>query len=180
MGSTGAVIMGFFAGIFYILGLGPAIGWTNPLLLMPIAILGIIVTRVIVLSRRGSANLASPRAETVFMWSTVGEGIGIMIVVGVLVILGHHDLILPGIAAVVGLHFVPIAYAIPFRPFYAVAAGLLVAATIGFLAGQPAGSELAGVAGAAALWIASFTALQRESRTLAPSRDEATNAHAEG
>ncbi len=167
MGSTGAVIMGFFAGMFCILALGPAIGWTNPLFLIPIAILGLIILRVIALSRKGSAKFATPRAESVIMWSSIGEGIAIPIVVTALVLLGHHDLILPGIAVVVGLHFLPMAYAIPFRAFYAVAAGLLIAATTGFLLPQPTGSEVAGVAAAVALWIASFTALSRESRALA-------------
>ena len=166
MGSTGAVIMSFFGVIFCILGLGPEIGWTNPLFLIPFAILGFIVMRVVALSRRGSANLASASTDKVFMWATIGEGIGIVIVVNVLVNFGHRDLILPGIAAVVGLHFLPIAYVIPFRPFYAVAAGLLAAAAFGFLAGQPAGSEVAGVVAAVALWVASFTALSRESRSL--------------
>jgi hypothetical protein len=32
---------------------------------------------------------------------------------------------------VVGVHFLPMAYAIPFRAFYAVAIALLIAATIG-------------------------------------------------
>jgi len=167
MGSTGAIIMGFFAAIFCILGLGPVIGWTNPLLLIPIAILAFIVIRVVALSRIGTAKLATARAEKVITWSSIGEGIAIPIVATVLAALGHHDLILPGIAAVVGLHFLPMAYAIPFRAFYAVAIALLIAATIGILIRQPTGSEVAGLAAAAALWIASFAALRRESRALA-------------
>jgi hypothetical protein len=167
MGSTGAIIMGFFAAIFCILGLGQAIGWTNPALLIPIAIFASIVIRVIALSRKGTAKFATARAEKVITWSSIGEGIGIVIVANVLAVLGHRDLILPGTAAVVGLHFVPMAYAIPFRAFYVVAGALLIAATIGFLLRQPIGSEVAGVSAAAALWIASFAALSRESRALA-------------
>jgi hypothetical protein len=167
MGSTGAVIMGFFAGIFCVLALGPVLGWTNPLLLIPIAILGFIVARVVALSRRGSAKLATAHAEDVITWASIGEGIGIPIVVTVLIILGHRDLILPGIAAVVGLHFLPMAYAIPFRAFYALGVALLIAAIVGILLRQPIGSEVAGVAAAAALWFASFAALRRESRALA-------------
>jgi len=170
MGSTGAIIMGSFAGIFCISGLGPAIGWKNPLMLIPIAVVAFIAIRVVALSRKGTAKLATARAEKVITWSSIGEGVGIPIVVLVLVNLGHSDLNLPGIATVVGLHFLPMAYAIPFRAFYAVGIALLIAATIGFLLRQPVGSEVAGVAAAAALWIASFTALSRESRALAQPR----------
>ncbi len=165
-GSTGALIMGFFGGIFYIAGLGPVIGWTNPLMLIPIALVGFIAMRVVALSRKGTARFATTRAAKIITWSTVGEGIGIFIAVNVLVNLGRHDLILPGIAAVVGLHFLPMAYAIPFRAFYAVSGGLLIAATIGILVRQPTGSEVAGVAAAAVLWVASALALSRESRAL--------------
>jgi hypothetical protein len=167
MGSTGAIIMGFFAGVFCVLALGPVIGWTNPSLLIPIAIFGLIVARVVALSRRGSAHFATARAEKVITWASIGEGIGMPIVVTILIVLGHRDLILPGIAAVVGLHFLPMAYAIPFRAFYVLGTALLIAAIIGVLLRQPFGSEVAGVAAAGALWIASYTALSREARALA-------------
>ncbi len=167
MGSTGAIIMGFFAGVFCIFGLGPMIGWTNPLLLAPIVIFAVIVIRVIALSRSGRAQFRTARAEKVITWSSIGEGIGIVIVVNVLINIGHRDLILPGIAAVVGLHFLPMAYAIPFRAFYPMAAALLIAATVGFLLRQPTGTEVAGIAAAATLWFASAIALNRESQALA-------------
>jgi hypothetical protein len=173
MGSTGAIIMSIFAGIFYLLALGPNLGWTHPLLLLPIAIIALIVARAVALSRKGSANLATERAEKVIMWSTIGEGIGILIVANILFYGGHRDLVLPGVAAVVGLHFLPMAYAIPFRAFYAVSAALEASAALGFLLPRPSGTEYSGVAAAAVLWIASFAALSRESRALArPSKAE--------
>ena len=169
MGSTGAIIMGFFGAVFCFFALGPTMGWTNPLLLLPIAIFAYIVIRAVTLSRNGTARLGSARAGKVIVWSSIGEGVGIFILANVLVNLGRPGLILPGIAAVVGLHFLPMAYAIPFRSFYAVAAALLAFAILGMLLPQPVGAELAGCAAAAALWIASFAALHRESKALAGS-----------
>ena len=167
MGSTGAIIMSFFGCVFYLMGLGPTIGWRSALLLVPIAIFVFIVTRVAALSRRGAAQLRTSRASKAIVWSSIGEGLGILIAVNVLANLGREDLILPAIAAVVGLHFLPIAYAIPFRAFYVTAAALLIAATIGIVLRQPAGTEVTGLLAAAILWITSFAALRREARALA-------------
>ena len=156
--------MGFFGTAFCSMGVGPVIGWTSPLLLLPITLFAFITMRAVALLRRGTTvQLGTPHADKVIMWSSIGEGIGIFIVVNVLGNLDRRDLILPGIATVVGLHFIPMAYAIPFHAFYAVAAALLIAATAGMLLRQPIGSEVAGIAAAVALWIASLTALRRGS-----------------
>ncbi len=166
MGSAGAVVMGFFGAVFCVFGLGPIIGYTNPILILPIVIFGSIVAIVMALARKGTANLRTARAGKAIMWSTIGEGIGIFIALNLCINFGHADLILPAIAIVVGIHFLPLAYAIPFRAFYALAAALIVAAIVGFLLHQPTGSAIAGVASAAALWTASFLALRRQSRAL--------------
>jgi hypothetical protein len=72
---------------------------------------------------------------------------------------GHPDLVLPGIAAVVGLHFLPMGYFIPFRPFAVIAWLLLLAAAAGMVLRQPDGAVFAGIAAALALWAASALAL---------------------
>ena len=74
MGPTGAIIMGFFGAAFCIMGLGPVIGWTNPLLLLPITLFGFIAMRAVALFRRGAAaQRGTPRADKVIMWSSIGE-----------------------------------------------------------------------------------------------------------
>ncbi|MGC5749299.1 hypothetical protein J4P41_11795 [Gluconobacter sp. NFX36] len=65
-------------------------------------------------------------------------------------------------ALVVGCHFLPIAFAGGFRPFYVLRATLIVVATAGFLVGVPMGGEVAGLMAAGALWLASGIAIRRD------------------
>jgi hypothetical protein len=46
-------------------------------------------------------------------------------------------------ALVVGAHFLPIAFAASFRPFYLLGAALILAAIAGFVVRTPAGGEIA-------------------------------------
>ena len=93
--------------------------------------------------------------------SSAAEGVAIPIVALTLANTGHADATLPGIALVVGLHFLPMAWAIPFRFFYVLAAVLVIAACIGFLVGQPNGSILVGYVASLTLWTASILAIGR-------------------
>ncbi|GAN91158.1 hypothetical protein Gbfr_025_018 [Gluconobacter frateurii M-2] len=65
-------------------------------------------------------------------------------------------------ALVVGLHFLPIAFAAGFRPFYVLGAALIVAATVGFAVGASMGGKIAGLMAAGALWLASGIAIRRD------------------
>ena len=76
--------------------------------------------------------------------------------------LHRPDLILPAIALVVGLHFLPIAHAASFRPFYVLGAFLMMFAVIGFLVTPPVGGDIAGIAAALGLWFASAAAISRD------------------
>ena len=98
------------------------------------------------------------------MWSSIGEGVGLFVAAQLTTSLGHAELLLPAMAFVVGLHFLPMAYAVPFRPFYLLGAALLAAGALGFVVAAPAGGEIAGFAGAVALWIASVLAIRRDSK----------------
>ena len=98
------------------------------------------------------------------MWSSIAEGIGLFIAANVVMNLGHRDLLLPAMALVVGLHFLPMAYAIPFRPFWLLGLSLLAAAALGFGLDQPAGGVVAGSAAALALTGAAVLALRRDVR----------------
>ncbi len=161
MGPWGAIIMSFFGSVFFVMAA------------MPHAELGIYFTSVGVFlafaaqawrairTQPASATSPGPRAERIIRWASVGEGIGIPVVAMALGNTGHADAILCGIALVVGLHLVPMAYAIPFRPFYLLAAALIGAAAVGFVLRPPLGSSVAGISAAAALWLASWAALRR-------------------
>ncbi len=70
-------------------------------------------------------------------------------------------------ALVVGLHFLPMAWAIPFRPFAVLGGALLLAAAFGFGLAQPLGGAVAGFAAALALTAAALLALHRDRRAKA-------------
>jgi len=167
MGPWGALIMSFFGGIFFVAANVLASGWKNPLLLIPFlafAVIAAIAWRRIKHAPPGSFEPDS-RSDRIISWATIAEGVGIPAIAMVLANTGHNDIVLPGIALVVGLHFLPMAYAIPFRPFYILAALLLLAAVSGMLLKQPEGSIMAGVAASLVLWVASGFALRRSPAT---------------
>jgi uncharacterized membrane protein len=173
MGPTGAIIMGFFGTVFAVMGLVPWVGGRSPLLALPVLIGGGLVVAAVIGMRHGLGRNDHPlRAGKIILWSSIAEGVGIFVVANALQNLGWPDLLLPGIAAVVGLHFLPMAYAIPFRPFYVEGVALLAAAVIGFVLPVPTGTVFAGEAAAIALWLASFAALRRSGRPLPISEEQ--------
>ncbi|SFS20038.1 hypothetical protein SAMN05216570_4239 [Dyella sp. OK004] len=86
----------------------------------------------------------------------------ILLAVNVVKNLGHPELVLPAIAFVVGLHFLPMAFAIPFKPFYALGVALIVASIIGGFLSPPLGGAFAGLVAGFCLWTASALAMRRE------------------
>ena len=96
------------------------------------------------------------------MWSSIGEGIGLFLAANIVVNLHRPDLLLPSMALVVGLHFLPIAFAAGFRPFYVLGTALIFAAIMGFIVEAPAGGKVAGLMAAGALWLASGIAVRRD------------------
>lgn len=96
------------------------------------------------------------------MWSSIAEGVGLFIAANIVMNLHRPDLLLPSMALVVGLHFLPIAFAGGFRPFYVLGAALIAAAIAGFFAESPTGGQVAGFVAAGALWLASGMAVRRD------------------
>ena len=165
MGAWGAIIMGFFGALFAALTLGFQLHWSGLLLGLPF--LGFVLIALAagyVIRLPGEGITPSKRVRKVIMWSTIGEGIGLFLAANLAINLGHPGLVAPAMALIVGLHFLPIAYAAPFRPFYLLGATLLAAGAVGFAIQPPAGGEVAGFAAAAALWAASVTAIVRDAR----------------
>lgn len=163
MGATGAVIMGFFGALFAAMTLATQFGWNGWALALPFLLFAVIALAAWATARQpGRGVESSPQADRVIMWSSIAEGIGIFLAANIMINLGHRELLLPAIALVVGLHFLPMAYAIPFRPFFALGGALLVAASIGFGLRSPAGATIAGFAAALILWVASAIAILRE------------------
>ncbi len=65
------------------------------------------------------------------MWSSIAEGVAIFVMINVFDNIGLADRVTPGMAAIVALRFMPMAYAIPFRPFYWIGAAIMVFAVAG-------------------------------------------------
>jgi hypothetical protein len=164
MGAWGAIIMSFFGALFAALTFAFQLHWRGPALGLPFLGFAIIaLAAAAVIRRPGEGVTPSPRVEKVIMWSSIGEGIGLPVAATLMTNLGHPELLLPAMAIVVGLHFLPIAYAASFIPFYLLGAALLAAGALGFIVAPLAGGEVAGFAAAAALWAASIMAVRRDS-----------------
>ncbi|QJE01844.1 hypothetical protein HH212_18960 [Massilia forsythiae] len=163
MGARGAVVMGFFGAVFAALTMHLQWQLGGVMLALPfIVFLAIGAAAAHTLRSEGDGIVLSERTRKALVWSSTGEGIGIFIAANVVANLHRPDLLLPAIALVVGLHFLPIAHAAAFRPFYVLGAFLLLAAAIGFAVAAPLGGDIAGIAAALALWCASAAAIGRD------------------
>ncbi|MES2055339.1 MAG: hypothetical protein V4564_05300 [Pseudomonadota bacterium] len=164
--------MSFFGAVFAAMTLAIGLGWSGVPLMLPFLVFAAIAAAAaIVIRRPGEGVTPSTQAGRVIMWSTIGEGVGLFVAANLVVNLGHHEWLLPAMALVVGLHFIPMAAAIPFRPFYGLAAALLGAAALGFALTQPINEEIAGLTAALALWTAALLAIRRDSRAKSMTSD---------
>lgn len=155
--------MGFFGAVFATLTLYREWHIGGILLGVPFlifAIIAVVASNTIRLP--GAPNVTSKSVGRALMWSSAAEGFGIFLGINVVNNLHQPDLLLPMMALVVGLHFLPIAYAGSFRYFYVLGAVLIVSAAIGLIVGAPIGASIAGFAAALGLWVAAVNAVRRE------------------
>ena len=110
----------------------------------------------------GSGFAPSEKTERAIMWSSIAEGVGLFLAGNIVMNLHRPELLLPAMALIVGLHFLPIAHAASFRALYVLAAALVVSAVIGFILGAPAGGTVAGFMAAIGLWVAAMLAVRRD------------------
>jgi hypothetical protein len=172
MGAWGAIIMSFFGALFAALTLYWQWQVSGAALASPyIAFAALGLAAVHVLRLPGEGIVPSARAQKAFLWSSTAEGIGLFLAANIMINLHRPDLLLPAMALVVGLHFLPIAIAARFPPFHALGAAWILAAALGFVLPAPVGGEIAGFMGALSLWAAAAMAVRREwqaKRTTAP------------
>jgi hypothetical protein len=153
MGAWGAIIMSFFGAFFAALTLALQFQWKGSGLGLPfLGFAAILVLALIVIRLPGKGISPSKRGGQAILWSTIGEGVGLFIAANVVVNIHHSEMLLPAMALVVGLHFLPIAYAETFRPFYVLGGTQLLGAAVGFAMPPPVGGMIAGFAAAGALW----------------------------
>lgn len=88
--------------------------------------------------------------------------LGLFLVANIVINLHRPDLLLPSMALVVGLHFLPIALIAGFRPYFVLGMAPIAAAIMGFFVGAPTGGRLTGFMAAGALWLASGIAVRRD------------------
>lgn len=163
MGVVGAIIMGFFGAVFAALTMAFPLKWTGSSIALPFIVFALIlIAAIFVLRKPGRGASFSPQARKATMWASTAEGFGIFLAANVVQNIGHPEWLLPAMALVVGLHFIPIAYAATVPFFYALAAVLLGAAAIGVVVGGTLGAAMAGFTAAIALWLAALRALIRD------------------
>ena len=163
MGASGAVIMGFFGALFASLTLLLQWRWSGPVVALPFVGFALIAIAAALAMRLPGEGFVRPEGSgRVMMWSSIGEGIALFAVNQIAIGLGRADLVLPAMALVVGLHFVPIARWAPFPPLYVLAAAIVLGGLAGLALPQPAGGAASGFTAAAALAAASVAAIRRE------------------
>lgn len=168
MGAWGAIIMSFFGAFFAALTLGFQLHWTGIALGLPfLGFVAIAGAAALALRLPGQGIVLSDKAERVIMWSSIAEGIGLFLAAQITISLGHREMLLPAMALVVGLHFLPMGWGLPFRPYAVLGSALVMAAAAGFAIGGVAGGGVAGFAGCIALWVAAILAAGRERRARA-------------
>ena len=165
MGAWGALIMGFFAAVFAALTLHWQWHVSGLALAIPFAIAApVALAANYVIRLPGEGIKPSERTARAIMWSSIGEGVGLFLAANIVINLHRPELLLPAMALIVGLHFLPIAYAASFPPFYMLGAALIVAAVAGSVVHAPMGGAIAGLAAASGLWLAAAAAVRRDWR----------------
>jgi len=155
--------MSFFGAVFASLTLYWHMDLSGIALVVPFLVFLLIsLAAMYVIRLPGHGIEPTPKEERAIMWSSIDEGIGLFLASNIVINLHRPDLLLPSMALVVGLHFLPIAFAAGFRPFYVLGAALIVAATLGFVMGAPMGGEVSGLMAAGAVWLASGIAIRRD------------------
>lgn len=163
MGARGAVVLSFFAALFAALTMYWHWHWSGGQLAWPFvgfATIGLVSAYVVRLP--GEGVVPSPDARRAIKWSTVGEGVGLCIVANIVILMHRLDLLLPAMALVVGLHFLPIAIAASFRPFYVLGSVMVATAIVGFFMTPPTGGEFSGFVASFALFVAAALAIVRD------------------
>jgi hypothetical protein len=164
MSNIGAIIMGMFAAIWWLVGVG-ASGHASPLTYgIPLLVTGLIV--VAALRGRHRFEQVSPeehaRRDRLVGIASGVEGLAILLAVNVLGNIGLSDYAAPVIAIIVGLHFVPLAHWLPAHLYYCTGALLIVLGICGFAIRRPDQRLLIVSVGAACvLWLTCVIILGR-------------------
>jgi hypothetical protein len=161
MNKYGIMIMSFFAAIWFAWGLSALGQVPVALLLAPVLISG---TLIAFASRIPLTACAATRRRVgqVVSWASAVEGLAIFAAVNVLHWTGHAAYAPVAAAAIVGLHFLPLAHFLGVRAYY-VAGAVIVALALGCCAiGDDVARTLTvGIGTAVVLWVTCLAAFAR-------------------
>ncbi len=177
MSITGALILGFFATIWWIVGLqiadhSPALVYPLPLL-AAVALAGVAWRLVHRQQATPEATVDAnehARRDKLVAWASALEGLALFFVAGVLLpSTGHRDLTVSAVALIVGAHFVPLARGLLAPAYYATAAALMGLGLVGLgIIDLDARITLVSAGAAVVLWLTAAWVLKRLAGSRAP------------
>jgi hypothetical protein len=164
MTPTGAVIMGVFGAVWWVIGIRGS-GNTSALMYgIPILITAVIM----VAASRIRSGAATSREEDARRGRLVGiasgiEGLLILVAINVLLNIRKLELAAPVGAIIVGLHFLPLARWLPARLYYATSALLVALGLAGFvIANVDRRFLVVGIGSACVLWLTCLVVLRHD------------------
>jgi hypothetical protein len=169
----GALIMGLFATVWWVVGLKSAGHGAVLVYALPVVVtagLGGIAWRLARRERAAPRAADAPaertRRDRLVGWASAAEGLVIFLVAGiVLPSTGHRDATASAVALIVGAHFIPLARGLPAPAYYLTAAALIGLGLVGFgVADVGARVTLISAGAALVLWLTAVAVLHRHTQ----------------
>jgi hypothetical protein len=165
MNPIGAAVLGAFGALWCGMGLAAWRGGVDAIVLSPAIVAIAIIFAAVEVSRRAAPRdpAVARRVQRVVAIASTVEGVSIFLAANVLMNIGRPDLVMPAMAAIVGLHFIPIAHAGGRPAFLYVLMALMLALAGASLLLPPTAirTMVVGFGGALLLWGAAGLALAR-------------------
>lgn len=168
---AGALILGFFATLWWVVGLritghGPALVYLPPFV-AALPLVGV-AWRLAHLDRAARSSSDGDTAEgarrdRLVMWASAVEGVAIFLIAGVVLpSTGHREATVSAIALIVAAHFIPLARGLPAPAYYVSAAALGCLGLLGFgIADLTVRITVVSAGAAIVLWLTAARVLHR-------------------
>jgi cytoskeletal protein CcmA (bactofilin family) len=162
MGKYGIIIMSGFAVLWFCWGLSGINPFPIPLALLPFLASGVLIA----LAMRMPINASEQHKKAVGRivgWASAVEGVAMFAAANIMAWIGYPSYFICAGAAIVGLHFLPLAHGLGVRLYYGTAAALTALGALGCLIGDVHLRTLTvGVGAALVLWVTSGFAFRRK------------------
>jgi hypothetical protein len=159
----GVIIVNIFAAVWCELGMSHLPMANAARALPPMISLWLVVAGARALRRLPARDRAEAKriGRLIGIWAGA-EGAAMLVTAPILGMLGLQADILPALAIIVGLHFVPLAHGIPCKPYYAVAAAMILAAAVALALPAADRAPVSGIASGVALWVSVVLRIRQE------------------